>query len=151
MGGEAIGNMQMDAKLQKSDCSSHLGAVRLKQCTPVYVIAACSEKERPDSFTHSKKGSPQLLTNLTAQRLVQQPEGRSPTAPNESLRSAKTARSLHTVGTSMRMRRAPRKHALAVGETAPTFPTAIPLHNLSNNGSQPQSASVGGDSRVAER
>ena len=60
-----------------------------------YVIAACSEKELPDSFTHSRKASPQPLTNLTAQHSVQRPNGRSPTAPNEPQRPA-NLRAIHS-------------------------------------------------------
>ena len=42
-----------------------------------------------------------------------------------------------TVGTSTRMRRAPRQHVLAVGETAPAFPATMPLNNclITNHGS----------------
>ena len=115
-----------------------------------YVIAACSEKERPDSFTHSKKVhlnhlqiSPRSV-KYNGQKGTRQPR-------LTSLLLRKTARFLHAVDASTRMRRAPRQHALAVGETAPDFPTATTLHNLPSNGSQTRSASPRGDSRVAER
>ena len=53
-------------------------------------------------------------------------------------------------GVLTRMRRAPWQHVLAVGETAPAFPTMIPFHNclVTNYGFIP--ASARGDSRVAE-
>ena len=35
----------------------------------------------------------------------------------------------HAVGASTRMRRTPRQHVLAVGETAPAFPTMLPLRS----------------------
>ena len=120
------------------------------QSAPVYVIAACSEKERPDSFTHSKKVHLNLLQiSPRSAQYNGQKDARQPRLTSPSLR--KTARFLHAVGASTRMHRAPKQHALVVGETAPAFPTAIPLHNLFNNGSQPQSASARGDSRVAKR
>ena len=115
-----------------------------------YVIAACSEKERPDSFNHSKKVHLNLLQiSPRSAQYNGQKGARQPRLTSPLLR--KTARFLHAVGASTRMRRAPRQHALAVGETAPAFPTATPLHNLPSNGSQRRSASARGDSRVAER
>ena len=56
----------------------------------------------------------------------------------------------HAVGASTRMRRALWQHVLAVGETAPDFPTTIPFYNCSvtNYGSIPTSARD--NSRVIE-
>ena len=119
------------------------------QSAPIYVIAACSEKELLDRFTHPKKVHLNCLeisprsAQYNGQKGTRQPRLTSP-----SLR--KTARFLHAVDASTRMRRVPRQHALAVGETAPAFPTATPLHKLPSNGSQLQSSSAHSDSRVAK-
>ena len=92
-----------------------------------YVIAACSEKERPDRFTHSKKVHLNCLqiSPCSAQYNgvlgARQPRLTSPNAP------LTCAQLTQAVGTSTRMRRAPRQHVLAVGETAPAFPATIPL------------------------
>ena len=94
-----------------------------------YVIAACSEKERPDSFTHSKKVHLNCLqisprsAQYNGQLGARQPRLTSPNAP------LTCAQLTQAVGTSTRMRRAPRQHVLAVGETAPAFPAMIPLRS----------------------
>ena len=116
-----------------------------------YVIAACSEKELPDNFTHSKKGSPQPLTNLTAQRSIQRPNGRSPTAPNEPQRPA-NLRATHSRGGRVD---ANASRALATrsggGRNAPRFPRDDTTPQLPNNGSRLQFASARGNSRVTKR
>ena len=123
----------------------------IRKSAPVYVIAACSEKEPPDSFTHSKKVhlnglqiSPRSA-QYNGQKGVHQPRLTSPNAP------LTYAQFTHAVGVSTRMRRVPRQHVLAVGENCPRFPRDDTTPQLPNNGSRLQSASACGDSRVAKR
>ena len=101
----------------------------IRQSAPVYDIAACSKKEPPDSFTHSKKvhlnclqispRSAQYNGQMGARQLRL-------TSPNAPLTCAQLT---HAVGASTRMCRTPRQHILAVGETAPAFPAMIPLRS----------------------
>ena len=99
------------------------------QSAPVYVIAACSEKELPDRFTHTRKAPLHCLqitprsARYNGQKGAHQLRLTSPFTP------LTCAQFTHAVGASTRMRRAPWQHVLAVGETAPAFPTMIPLHS----------------------
>ena len=111
----------------------------LTKCS-CYVIAACSEKELPDRFTHSKKVHLNCLqisprnAQYNGQKGAHQLHLTSPFAP------LNCAQFTHAVGASTRMRRAPRQHILAVGETAPAFPARMPLYNrpITNHGSLPR-------------
>ena len=109
-----------------------------------YVIAACSEKELPDRFTHSKKvhlnclqispRSAQYNGQMRARQLCL-------TSPNAPLTCAQFT---HAVGASTRMRRVPRQHVLAVGKTAPAFPVTMPLYNcpITDHSSLPRPLAV---------
>ena len=110
------------------------------QSTPIYVIAACSEKELPDRFTHTRKAPLNCLqvtprsARYNGQKGARQLCLTSPFAP------LTCAQLTHAVGASMRMRRAPWPHILAVGETAPAFPATMPLYNcpITKHGSLPR-------------
>ena len=114
------------------------------QSTPVYVIAVCSEKELPDRFTHTRKVPLNCLqvtprsAQYNGQKGARQLRLMSPFAP------LTCAQFTHAVGASTRMCRVPRQHVLAVVETAPAFPTTMPLHNrpVTNHGSLPRPLAV---------
>ena len=68
-------------------CSNHLGAVRLDKAI-LLRYSGVLRKGTSRQLHSLQKSSPQPLTNFTAQRSVQRPNGCSPTAPNEPQRLA---------------------------------------------------------------
>ena len=109
-------------------------------------------KEKEVRQITNQNCSRQLLTSHTAQRAVRRPIERSPTAPNEPLRSA----NLHATHLHGGRVDANASRALATrsgdGRNCPRFfRMMIPLHNfpITNHGSIPRPLT--GDSRVAKR
>ena len=129
------------------NCSSHLGAVRLDKAL-LLRYSGVLRKGTPRQLHSLQKGSPQPLTNLTAQRSVQRPSGSSPTAPNEP----QNLRAIHFCGGRVD---ANESRALATrsggGRNCPRFPRDDTTPQLPNNGSRLQSASAHGNSHVAKR
>ena len=121
---QVIGQIRRTKNLFESPCCH-----TIQQSALVYVIVACSEKEPPHSFTHSKKVHLNCLqispcsAQYNGQKGARQPRLTSPNAPLTCVQFT------HVVGALTRMRRAPRQHVLVVGETAPTFPAMIPLRS----------------------
>ena len=114
------------------------------QSAPIYIMEACSEKELPDRFTHTRKAPLNCLqitprsARYNGQKGARQLRLTSPFAP------LTCAQFTHAVGASTRMRRTPRQHVLAEGETAPAFPTTMLLYNrpITNHGSLPRPLAV---------
>ena len=76
-----------DQNLASKPCSSHLGAVRLDKAI-LLRYSGVLRKGTSRQLHSLQKSSPQPLTNLTAQRSIQRPNGCSQTAPNEPQRLA---------------------------------------------------------------